>query len=184
MNAGDVISVVLDGVTNPTTTGTATTTVSTTSDTKTTTKAFTVTATQAVSGLTVTPLTTAAAAQADWTIGFTTSSSGALEYPDSTVTVTLPAGTALGSFNGATLTDTTSGNPLSNSCSNGSGTTVTCTLNQGYGTNAGDVLSVQLVRRDQPQLHRVGQHHGVDLVGHRYRLRSPSPSPRPSRCRV
>ena len=49
VNAGDVMSVVLNGVTNPTTTGTATITVSTTSDTKTTTKAFTVTATQAVS---------------------------------------------------------------------------------------------------------------------------------------
>ncbi len=143
-NAGDALSVVLTDVTNPTTTGSATTTVSTSADTKTATKSVTLTAAQAVANLSVSPSSTAASATTDWTVGFTTSSSGALPYPGSTVTVTLPTGTTFGSYEGGTVTDTTTGDPLSYNCSNTSGTTMTCTLNEGYSVNAGDVLSVVL----------------------------------------
>ena len=90
----------LTDVTNPTATGSATTTVSTSADTKTATKSVTLTAAQAVANLSVSPSSTAASATTDWTVGFTTSSSGAPPYPGSTVTVTLPTGTTFGSYEG------------------------------------------------------------------------------------
>jgi hypothetical protein len=144
ISAGDVISVVLDGVTNPTTTGSATTTVSTSSDTVPVTKSVTITGGQAVTGLSVVPTSTAAGASTNWTVGFTTSPTGALAYPGGTITTALPSGTALGSFDGGTVSDTTTGQTVSNNCSPTSGTTVTCTLNDGNPVNAGDVLSVVL----------------------------------------
>ena len=149
-NAGDVLSVALDDVTNPATTGSASTTVSTSADTLTASAAFTVTAAQAVSGLSVATASTAASATTNWTVGFTTSSTGALPYPGSAVTLKLPAGTTFGSFEGGSVTDTTTGNSLGGDCENTSGTTVTCYLNDGYSGNAGDVLSVALVDVTNP----------------------------------
>jgi hypothetical protein len=144
VNAGDQLSVVLTDVINRTATGSAKTTVSTSSDTVTATKSVTLTRAHAVANLSATPASTAASATTDWTIGFTTSSTGALPYPDSTVTVTFPTGTTLGSFQGGTVTDTTTGDPLSDDCSDAGGTTVVCTLNEGGSVNAGDGLSVDL----------------------------------------
>ena len=143
-SAGDVLAVALEDVTNPTATGSANTTVSTSADTKTVTKAVTFTSTQHVSNVSVVPASTAVSATTDWTIGFTTSSTGALPYPGSSVTLVLPAGTTFGSFDGGSVTDTTTGNSLGGDCENTSGTTVTCNLNGGNTASAGDVLAVAL----------------------------------------
>ena len=149
-NAGDVLSVVLTDVTNPTSTGPASTTVSTSSDTVGSSKSFTVTAAKSVSTVSVSPTSTAVGATTNWKIGFTTSSTGALAYPGASVNLTLPAGTTFGAYEGGTVTDTTTGNPLSNNCNNTSGTTMVCTFNYGYSANAGDVLSVALTDVTNP----------------------------------
>ena len=149
-HAGDVLSLVLTDVTNPTTTGSVTTSVSTSSDTQPASKSVTLTAAQAVSNLSVSPSSTAAGATTNWTIGFTTSSTGALGYPGAFVTVVLPAGSSFGSFEGGTLTDTTTGNGLSSDCYSTTGTTLECDFNDGNSANAGDVLSLVLTDLTNP----------------------------------
>ena len=149
-NAGDVLSVVLTDVTNPTSTGSVTTTVSTSSDTLTASKSVTLTGAQAVTNLSVAATSAVVGATANWTIGFTTSSTGALPYPGASITLTLPTGTTFGAYQGGTVTDTTTGNPLSSNCSNTSGTVVTCSFNDGYPAHAGDVLSVALTDVTNP----------------------------------
>ena len=151
--AGNVLSVALNAVTNTTTTGSASVSVVTSADTKAATASVSITTANAVSGLTVVPSSTAAGAQTTWTANFTTSATGALEYSaDSAVTITLPTGTTFASFQGGTVTDTTTGDPLSDSCSNTSGTTVTCSNNYGYNSAAGDVLSVVLTGLTNPNV--------------------------------
>jgi hypothetical protein len=157
VNADDVVSVVLTDVINPMVTGSATTTVSTTSDTLVATQSVTLTTPQAVTNLSVLPTSKAAGRTTNWRIGLTTSSTGAMAYPGGTVSVTLPTGTTFGSFDGGTVTDTTTGKKVSGNRSNGpctstSGTTVTCTLKGGYAVNAGDVLSVLLTNVTNPTL--------------------------------
>ena len=148
VNAGDVLAVTLYGVTNPTTTGSGTVSVSTSADTTPVSKSVSTTAAKAVPGVTVTPSTTEAGAQSNWTIGLTTSATGGLAYgAGSTVNVTLPAGSTFGHFNyygTSTVTDTTTGQQVSAGCTVTSGTTVSCLLNNGPNVNAGDVLSVTL----------------------------------------
>jgi trimeric autotransporter adhesin len=143
VNAGDALSVMLSGVTNPTTAGSAITTVSTSSDAIPVTGVLTFTAAQAVSNLSLSLTSTAVGATTNWTIGFTTSSSGALPHQGgSTITVTLPTGTTFGSFGGGLVNDASNGAFVSNDCQL-SGTTVVCVL--GYSdVNAGDELSVSL----------------------------------------
>ena len=103
-----------------------------------------------VSNVSVSPLSTASGATTNWTIGFKTSSSGALAYPGASVTVALPTGSSFGSFDGGTLTDTTTGNGLSSDCFNTTGTTVECDFNFGNSANAGDVLSLVLTDVTNP----------------------------------
>ena len=86
-----------------------------------------------VTSLSATASSSAAGALSTWTVGFTTSSSGALEgSAGSTITVTLPTGTTLGSFTGGPVTDVTTdqtvGYPMARlyPCSVVSGTTLTC----------------------------------------------------------
>ena len=141
--ASHVLSVALDGVTNPSATGSVTTSVSTSSHTVPVTKSVTITAKQAISALTVVPASSAANALTTWNVGFTTSSTGALSADgSSTITVNLPTTVGLGSFNGGTVTDTTSGQPLSSNCTVTTGTTIVCSIYTA--TTAGDVLAVAL----------------------------------------
>jgi len=148
VNAGDTLSVVLDGVTNPSATGPGTVSVSTSSDTTPVSKSVTITADTSVSAVSAVPSSTAAGAQVNWTIGLTASATGALPYGAVTsVTVKLPTGSTFGSydnFGNSTVLDTTTGRYVASGCPLSTGTTVTCSLNEGYTVNAGDVLSVSL----------------------------------------
>ncbi|HEY5250370.1 MAG TPA: hypothetical protein VIJ09_01840 [Acidimicrobiales bacterium] len=143
VRAGDVVSVLLRAGTNPATTGTTNIAVSTTSDTVTITVPLTITPAQSVQGLTVTPSSTAAGGPANWTFGFTSSSSGAMAAYGGAVTLTLPAGTQFGSPSGWSITDTTDGGHFG-PCSLVSGTTVSCTVYYPVDLNAGDAFSVSL----------------------------------------
>jgi PKD repeat protein len=138
--AGDALLVALDGVTNPSATGPVSATVSTSSDRVTSSKSTTITAAQSVSGLAVTPSSTATGATVSDTVGFTTSSTGALgDTPNSSVTVTLPVGTGLGGFQSGTLVDVTRGTSVG-SCAPTTGVTVVC-LVQSSDVASGDALS-------------------------------------------
>jgi len=140
INAGDSVTVTIDGVTNPTTTGPATVSVSTTSDTTPVTTTATITTPHAVTGLSASSTSTAAGAVVGWTIGFSASATGALVgAAGSSVSVTLPAGTAFDSLNGATLYDSTTAQTVG-SYSSVAGTVVTITLYNGYTVDAGDAL--------------------------------------------
>jgi hypothetical protein len=143
VNAGDVVSVELRGLTNPSTTGSGTVSVSTTSDLVATTTSVTITSAQSVHGLSATPASTAAGVLTNWTFGFTSSSTGQLAPWGATVTLTLPTGTSLGSFTGGLVTDTTNGAEFAN-CSVVSGTTVSCFVSYNQTLNAGDAFSVTL----------------------------------------
>jgi hypothetical protein len=80
-----------------------------------------------------------------WTIGFTTSSSGDLEgTAGSTITVTLPAGTSMGSFTGGDVADSTTDQTVGSRCTVTGGTTVSCAIYDGASIRAGDVVSVSL----------------------------------------
>ena len=93
--------------------------------------------------MTATETSTAASAQVAWTVGFTASSTGALEgTANSTVTVTLPAGTTFASYNGGYMTDTTTGNYLDYGCTLAGGTSLTCYVFLGQTVNPGDTVSV------------------------------------------
>jgi hypothetical protein len=95
--ANTAATATVNGVTNPTTTGSDTVTISTTSDTTPATSAsYTVTAAKGVTGATATnsTLTTAANGLSTYTIGFTTSSTGALAAAsNSEIDITFPSGT-------------------------------------------------------------------------------------------
>jgi len=143
VNDGDTLSVVLYGVTNPATTGSVTFSASTSADTQPASASVTLTAAQAVTGVTATETSTAAGAQVAWTVGFTASSTGALEgTANSAVTVTLPAGTTFASYNGGYMTDTTTGNGLDYGCTVAGGTSLTCYVFLGQTVNPGDTVSI------------------------------------------
>jgi hypothetical protein len=145
VNAGDVVSVVLYGVTNPTTTGPATVSVSTSSDTLAASTSTSITTDRSVTSLSATPSSSAAGALSTWTADFTTSSSGDLEgAAGSSISVTLPTGTTLGSFAGGTVFDTTADRTVGSNCSVASGTTVICLIYNGYSVPAGDAVAVTL----------------------------------------
>jgi hypothetical protein len=99
-----------------------------------------------VTGVTASLTSAAAGAQVNWTVGFTVSATGGLPGNNSsTVSVTLPTGSSVGSPSSDVVTDTTTGQSVSYGyCGNPSGTTVTCTFDDGNAVNAGDTLSVVL----------------------------------------
>ena len=153
VNAGDSVTVELDGVTNPATTSTTdTVSVSTTSDhaSVTPSNTYTVLAAQSVSNVTVTntPPTPATNAPTVYKTTFTTSSTGGMSgAAGSTITITFPSGTGLSKLtNAGKVTDnTTSGQPeVGGDCSNTSGTTETCVIFGGSSVNAGDSATVEL----------------------------------------
>ena len=93
VSPGDVLSIELDGITNPTAAGSATITVTTSSDTVAATQSVTYTSAQSPTAVSVTTNTAAVGALAAYTVGFTTSASGALAANTGSVTVTFPSGT-------------------------------------------------------------------------------------------
>jgi hypothetical protein len=143
VNAGDTVSVALYGVTNPATTGPVSFSASTSADTQPASASVTLLAAHPVTGLTATETSTAVGAQVAWTVGFTASSTGTLVgSAGSTVTVTLPAGTTFGSYNGGYLTDTTTGDYLDYGCTLAGGTSLTCPVFLSETVNPGDTVSI------------------------------------------
>jgi hypothetical protein len=143
--AGDVLSVALFAVTNPTATGPATVSASTSSDTQHGTTSVTITAAQAVTGVTASETSTAAGAQVAWRVEFSPSSTGILQgTANSFITVTLPAGTTFGHYGTALVTDITTGNNLSYYCGVSTGTSLICDIFLGQTVSGGDVVLVTL----------------------------------------
>ena len=96
--ANTPVELTLTDVTNTTTTGAQSLSVSTSSDTTVGTGAFSLSTSQALSGVSVVVSTPAAGAtHVDYTIGFTTSATGALASNYGTITFTGPVGTAFSS---------------------------------------------------------------------------------------
>jgi hypothetical protein len=143
VKADDVLAVLLRGVINPPTAGSDTVAVSTTSDLTSTTAPVTITPARSVTGLTVTPSSTEAGVQANWTFGFTASSTGAIAPYIGNITLTLPPGTTFGSFTGGWVTDPTADEATYN-CSVVSGTTVSCKTYFPGGSSGGDAFTVVL----------------------------------------
>jgi hypothetical protein len=141
--AGHGLSVYLRGVTNPSTSGSGTLTVSTTSDVTPATATVSITPAKSVTGLAISPGSTEAGVESNWTIGFASSSTGAFPAFVGNVAVTLPTGTTFGSFSGGRLIDTTTSREVDN-CSVTSGTTVTCLAEFSDTVNAGDRFSLVL----------------------------------------
>jgi hypothetical protein len=144
VDPGDTLVATLNGVVNPSTSGPHTLAVTTTSDgVATTSSSYSVTAAQGVSDVSVAigSPSSAAGGLTSYVVTFTTSSTGALgQTQGSSVTLTLPTGTGLGSFQGGTLYD---GSTQIGYCNQGSSTTVTC--NTDYGSvDAGDSLVATL----------------------------------------
>ena len=153
VNAGDSVTVELDGVTNPTTTSTTdTVAVSTTSDhaSATSSNTFTVASAQSVTGVSVTdtPPTSATNAPSVYKTTFATSSTGGMSgAAGSTITIMFPSGTGLSKLtNAGIVTDnTTSGHPeVGGDCNNTSGSTETCIIFNGDSVNPGDSVTVEL----------------------------------------
>ncbi|HXQ61686.1 MAG TPA: hypothetical protein VN796_05085 [Acidimicrobiales bacterium] len=145
VSAGDTLSVALYGVTSPATTGPVTFSASTSADTQAASASVTLTTAQAVTGVTATETSTAAGAQVAWHVGFTASSTGALEgTAGSTVTVTLPTGTTFASYGGGIMTDTTTGNNLDYGCTLAGGTSLSCAVFLGQTVNPGDVVAITI----------------------------------------
>jgi hypothetical protein len=143
--SGDVVSIELDGVVNPTPAGSQTLKVSTSSDTTQATSAsYSVTSPNAPSQPSVTDNSpsSAAGARTVYMIVFTTSATGGLSAKaGSEITVLFPSGTGLGSLSNSLVTDTTSGQQVG-SCASTSGTTLLCSIS---GTvTSGDALDVEL----------------------------------------
>ena len=143
--AGDVVSVALFAVTNPTTTGPATVSASTSSDSQPGTTSVAITAAKTVTGVTASETSTAAGAQVTWQVGFTASSTGILQGDaNSTISVTLPTGTTFGSYAGGISMDTTTGNNIDYGCVVSSGTTLSCAVFLSQTVNPGDMVSITI----------------------------------------
>ena len=149
--AGDAITVELDGVTNPPTTSTQdTVAVFTSSDTSATSTPYTTVGSNPVASASVTdsPPSAAASARTTYKVSFTTSSTGALSgAAGSTITITFPSGTGLGNLSNDFVTDTTSGQRVGGDCNN---TTTanplveTCFIFNGDTVTATDAITVEL----------------------------------------
>jgi hypothetical protein len=145
VNPGDTVSVVIRVVTNPSATGSPTVQVRTSSDLSASTPAP-ITADQAVTGVSVALVSTAANAETTWTVGFTVSSTGGLDsVADSTITLVLPTGTSFPSGNYSQVADTTTNQLVSAyACTPVTGSTVACPITPYNIVHAGDTLSVLL----------------------------------------
>jgi hypothetical protein len=140
--AGVAVTVTLGGITNAGASGLLTAKTST--DTTDATVAVTLVTPHSVTNVTAanSPPSNAAGARTQYVVGFTTSSTGGLSNAaNSTISVTLPAGTGFGGYNTASVKVGT--NPVG-TCGNPSGTTVTCTLFGGESIAASTVASVTL----------------------------------------
>ncbi len=142
--ASTAVTVELDAVVNPTSTGTKTLTVATTSDTAAVTSAgYSITAAQTITQPSVTDTPTSSGASTVYLVGFTTSSTGGLSGgAGSQITIVLPAGTGVSSLTGF-VTETGSTQRLGN-CNVSSGTTVTCPLFSGSTIAASTAVTVEL----------------------------------------
>ncbi|MCA1683732.1 MAG: hypothetical protein LC708_01190, partial [Actinobacteria bacterium] len=147
VNAGDHLTVTVHRVTNPPA-GTHTLTVRTSSDVDPATSApYTITPTQAVSGVTAPTLSNTAAGSTGVeynSIGFTVSSTGQLSPDGGTITLAAPAGTVWGTGCEVSVFNDTTGQEVAactGSTTNG-GATLTIPLNQNRPVNAGDHLTV------------------------------------------
>jgi hypothetical protein len=141
VRAGDRVTVVANGVTNPTSAGSDSVTVSTTSDSVGVTVPFAVTSPTSVTSPTLSS-TTPSAGVRDYTVGFT--STNGLTANFSEITLAAPSGTVFPNqgCNVYTVTDSTDGqnsNCLTATVSGG-GNSVTITI--GNAVRPGDVLSV------------------------------------------
>lgn len=130
VNGGDQIVVELDGVVNPTATGSETARLSTTSDTgSVTSSSYSITAATQASQPMVTDNSpsSAAGARTVYMIAFTTSATGSLSGSSgSQITINFPSGTGIASASGS-VTDVANGQPVSSGC-NAAGTTLTCNI--------------------------------------------------------
>ena len=152
VNAGDTVTVELDGVVNSSrASSNYLVSVSTSADTTAaSSNTFTVANAQSVSNVTVTnsPPTSATNARTTYRTTFTTSSTGGMSgAAGSTITLTFPSGTGLSNLgNAGIVTDnTTSGHPeVGGDCSNTSGTAETCIIFNGSSVNAGDSVTIEL----------------------------------------
>ena len=145
VNPGDVVSIIIRVVTNSSSTGPGTVQVRTSSDLSASTPAPT-TPDQAVTGVSVAMVSTAANAETTWTVGFTTSSTGGLDsVANSTITLVLPTGTSFPSGNYSQVADTTTNQLVSQyACALVTGSTVVCPITPYNIVHAGDTLSVLL----------------------------------------
>ena len=157
VNAGDSITVELDGVVNPATTSTTdTASVSTTSDhaSATTSGQYAVVGQQSVTGVAVgLSNSSPGASGVTYKVTFTTSSSGGMSgAAGSAITLVFPSGTGLNGMTAGTVTDnTTSGHPVvGGDCFTASGTTENCFIFGGSSVNSGDSVSVVLTSVTNP----------------------------------
>ena len=144
--AGHGVSIELDGVTNPPA-GTVTLSVSTTQDmTPSPSAGYTIGAAGQPSQPTVafSSPSGAAGARTIYTIGFTTSGTGALSNTaNSQITINFPASTGLSTIVKSTVTDTTAAATVG-FCSFSNTTTLTCSLNTGQTIPASHGISIEL----------------------------------------
>src|SRR5205085_2376472 len=130
VSAGDVLSVVINGVINPSSAAASNTvSVSTSSDNATSvasSNTYAVTAAQSVSNVTVSQgVSSATSARASYTVNFKASNTGGMATGQAdTITLAFPSGTGLNSQTSSAITDTTTNTQVGN-CANTAGTTVT-----------------------------------------------------------
>ncbi len=148
INAGDTLTLELDGVTNPSTQSTGNTvSVSTTSDNSSATQStntYAITNAQSVSNASVTLSNSAAGATGiTYKTTFTTSSTGGMSgSAGSKITIVFPSGTGFGQLtNAGAVRDGTT--LVGGNCSESS-TTVTCGIFGGTTINAGHTLTLEL----------------------------------------
>ena len=146
VGAGSPLTIQLGGVTNTTSTGSPTVSVQTTSDLSSVNGSFSVAGNHPVTNVSVTNTapTDAAGARTVYSIGFTTSSTGAMStLANSTVTITFPTGTVLSNVNSSEIL--TANNTNIGDCSlNQNNLTATCTFFSNETVGAGSPLTIQL----------------------------------------
>jgi hypothetical protein len=145
---GDEISVIVDGVANPSSSGAATASLSTTSDPAATSAGYTLTAQTSVSDdiLQLSSLT-GGASNVTYSVTFrTTNELASATYLGSVISVTLPAGTGMPPNGSVAVTDNTTGQSCGGTLTS-SGTTATVVIATGscpQELGAGDVITLVL----------------------------------------
>ena len=143
--AGDQVRITFNAITNPATPGPYTLDVSTTSDTTpVSSPAYNVVAANLLTGVTVVngSPSAGAGARTQYVVGFTTSATGGLSAgANSRISVTFPAGTALGTFTNAQVFDITSNRSVGN-CGAAVGQLIQCQLFTNEVIAAGDQVRI------------------------------------------